>query len=159
MAPIRLGIIGLSSQGWAATALVPPLLHPSLSDKYTITALCTTSEESSKAASNKWSEQFGHPITPYFLPDGKHQIANDPNVDMVVVSTKIPTHLEVIAPAVEAGKDVFVEWTPGKGFAETLKISELIKRNGVRSLVGAQANQSASVRKVGIYCFFSDAAF
>ncbi|KAK7676295.1 hypothetical protein QCA50_020749 [Cerrena zonata] len=148
MAPIRLGIIGLSSRGWAASSLVPPLLHPTLSDKYIITALCTTSQESAKAASEKYSEQFGHTVTPYFLPDGKDQIANDPNVDMVVVSVRMPTHFEAIVPAIEAGKDIFVEWTPGNGFAETLKIAELIKKKGVRCLVGGQANQSASVKKV-----------
>ncbi|KAK7676296.1 hypothetical protein QCA50_020750 [Cerrena zonata] len=148
MAPIRLGIIGLSSKGWASAALVPPLLHPTLSDKYIITALCTTSQESAKAASEKYSEQLGHTVTPYFLPDGKDQIANDPNVDMVVISVRMPTHFEALVPAVDAGKDIFIEWTPGMTFTETLKIAELIKKKGVRSLVGAQANQSATVKKV-----------
>lgn len=159
MAPIRLGIIGLSSRGWAASALVPPLLHPLLSDKYIITALCTTSLASAQAAAEKYSTQLGHTITPYFLPDGKDQIAQDPNVDMVVVSVRMPNHLEMIVPAVEAGKDIFVEWTPGNGFAETVKISKLIKDKGVRCLVGGQANQSATVRKVGalyLPSWFSD---
>ena len=49
---------------------------------------------------------------------------------------------------IEGGKDIFVEWTPGNGFAETQKIAELIKEKGVRCLVGGQANQSASIRKV-----------
>ena len=145
MAPIRLGVIGLSSRGWAASSLVPPLLNPLLSDKYIITALCTTSEESAKAAAEKYTKEFGHNVTPYFLPSG---IAQDPNVDMVVVSVRIPTHFEVIVPVIEAGKDIFVEWIPGNGFAETLKIAESIKQKGVRCLVGGQANQSASIRKV-----------
>ena len=148
MAPIRLGVIGLSSRGWAASSLVPPLLNPLLSDKYIITALCTTSEESAKAAAEKYTKEFGHDVTPYFLPNGKVDIAQDPNVDMVVVSVRMPTHFEVIVPAIEAGKDIFVEWTPGNGFAETQKIAELIKEKGVRCLVGGQANQSASIRKV-----------
>ena len=148
MAPIRLGVIGLSSRGWAASSLAPPLLNPLLSDKYIITALCTTSEESAKAAADKYTKEFGHDVTPYFLPSGKIGIAQDPNVDMVVVSVRIPTHLEVIVPAIEGGKDIFVEWTPGNGFAETQKIAELIKEKGVRCLVGGQANQSATIRKV-----------
>ena len=155
IAPTRLGVIGLSSRGWAASALVPPLLHPTLSDKYTITALCTTSLESAKAAAEKYSKELGHTVTPYSLPDGKYQIAQDPNVDMVVVSVRMPTHLEAIVPAIEAGKDVFVEWTPGNGFAETLKISELIQKKGVRCLVGGQANQSAAVRKVSTTSTFT----
>ena len=46
---------------------------------------------------------------PYSLSDGKYQIAQDPDVAMVVVSVRVPTHLEAIVPAIEAGKDVLVE--------------------------------------------------
>lgn len=155
MAPIRLGVIGLSSGGWAAGALVPPLLHPLLSEKYTITALCTSSQVSALSASEKYSKEFGHEIKAYYGPEGPEKIAKDPNVDMVTVSVKMPMHFKLIAPAIDAGKDVFVEWTPGNGLAETLKISELVKKKGVRCLVGGQGNQSASVRKVSIVVIVS----
>ena len=41
-------------------------------------------------------------------------------------------------PAIEAGKDVLVEWTVGNGFKETNKIAEAAKQKGVRVLVGVQ---------------------
>ena len=148
MAPIRLGFIGLSSTGWAAAALVPPLLHPLLSDKYTITAICTSSERSAATTAEKYSKQFGREIKAYFGPDGPKQISNDPNVDMIAITVKMPLHLKLVTPAIEAGKDVFIEWTPGNGYAETLKIAEMIKKKGVRCLVGGQAKQSAALRKV-----------
>ena len=65
----------------------------------------------------------------------------------------MPMRYEALVPAVEAGKAIFVEWVPGKGFAETLKIAELIKKRGVRCLVGGQGNQSASVRKVSVISY------
>ena len=51
-------------------------------------------------------------------------------------------------PAIEAGKDIFIEWTVGKGYEETVKIAEAAKRKGVRVLVGAQGIQSSSAKKV-----------
>lgn len=37
-------------------------------------------------------------------------IAKDPDVDLVVISVKLPFHRDLALPALKAGKDVFVEW-------------------------------------------------
>ena len=58
MAPIRVGIIGLSSAAktaWASTAHLPYL--KASKDKYIITALCNSSVDSAKSA----IENFGLP--------------------------------------------------------------------------------------------------
>ena len=87
--PIRLGFIGLSvSGGWAAN-LVAPLLPPSpLASKYTNTALCTRSVQSARATAEKYEGLLGHPVKAYYGPSGYDDIANDPEVDMVVVAVK-----------------------------------------------------------------------
>ncbi|KAI0073807.1 oxidoreductase [Panus rudis PR-1116 ss-1] len=148
MAPIRLGVIGLSTRGWASQSLVPPLFDPLLKDKYDLVALCTSSVESAQAAGEKYKELAGHDIKTYYGEDGPTQIANDPDVDMVAVSVKMPDHLKTITPAIEAGKDVFVEWTPGTNLQQTLQIAEMIKKKNVRCLVGGQAKASATMRKL-----------
>lgn len=148
MAPIRLGFIGLSTQGWASTNLVPPLFDPLLSDKYTLTALCTSNEASANAAAAKFSELAGSPVKAYHGEEGYRQIANDPDVDMVAVSIRMPDHYKALMPAIEAGKHIFVEWSPGKNLEQTLKIAEAVKAKGIRSFVGLQAIQSATVKKV-----------
>ncbi|CAL1712213.1 unnamed protein product [Somion occarium] len=51
-------------------------------------------------------------------------------------------------PAAEAGKNVFIEWKPGKGAQETMKIAEAIKSKDVKCLVGSQGKQSATLRKM-----------
>ncbi len=150
MAPIRLGLIGLSSRGWASTNLVPQLLHPLLSSSYSLTALSTSSEASAAAAAAKYSELAGHPVKGYHGEQGFVDIANDPNVDMVAVSVKIPDHLKAVTPAIEAGKDIFIEWAPGNGYEETLKIAEAAKRKGVKVLVGAQATHGVYLNKVSL---------
>ncbi|KAI0339565.1 NAD-binding Rossmann fold oxidoreductase [Trametopsis cervina] len=148
MSPIRLGVIGLSTQGWASSALIPPIFDPLLSSKYTLTALCTSSEASATVAATKYSSLVGHPVKAYFGEAGLNAIANDANVDMVVVSVKIPEHYKAIMPAIAAGKDIFVEWSPGKNLQETIAIAEAAKQRGIRSLVGAQAVQGNTVKKL-----------
>ncbi|KAI0073735.1 NAD-binding Rossmann fold oxidoreductase, partial [Panus rudis PR-1116 ss-1] len=148
LSPIRLGVIGLSTRGWASFAVVPPLFGPLLKDKYDLVALCTTSAESAQAAGQKYKELAGHDIKTYHGENGAAQLANDPNVDMVAVCVKMPDHLKTITPALDAGKDVFVEWTPGANFQETLQIAEIVKKKKVRCLVGGQGKQSPVIRKL-----------
>lgn len=151
--PIRLGFIGLSvSGGWAAN-LIAPLLPPSaLASKYRIAAVCTRSAESAKATAEKYSSQAGYPIKVYHGPSGYEDIANDPEVDMVVVAVKVTDHKEAARPAIKAGKAVFVEWPLGRGLRETQELAELAKQQDVRSIVGAQAVQSPALRKVSLLC-------
>lgn len=148
MAPIKLGVIGLSTQGWAASYLIPPIFDPLLSSKYVLTALCTSSETSAKAAAAKYSELAGRTVKAYHGQQGYVDIANDPDVDMVAVSIKMPAHYAAVMPAIAAGKDIFIEWSPGKNLDETVKIAEAARARGVRSLVGAQAIQGATAKKV-----------
>ncbi|KAI0093719.1 hypothetical protein BDY19DRAFT_989267 [Irpex rosettiformis] len=149
MVHIRLGVIGLSAKGgWASTDLIPPIFDPLLADKYTLTALCTSSAQSAKDASEKYSKLAGCTVKAYHGKQGQVDIANDPEVDMVVVSVKIPEHYEAVLPAIEAGKMIFVEWSPGKNLDETVRIARAVKEKGLRSMVGAQGINAAYVKKV-----------
>ncbi|THG98116.1 hypothetical protein EW026_g4012 [Hermanssonia centrifuga] len=129
MAPIRIGFIGLSSRGWASTNLVPQLFHPLLSSSYSLTALSTSSEASAASAAAKYSELAGHPVKGYHGEQGFVDIANDPNVDMVAVSIKVPDHLKAVTLLLK-------------------QIAEAAKRKGVRVLVGAQATHGVYLNKV-----------
>lgn len=151
MAPIRLGFIGLSTQGWASLGLVQPLFHPLLASKYTLVALCTRSEGSATAAAKKYSVLAGREIKAYYGEHGVSDLIQDSEVDMVAVSVKIPDHYAIVMQVIDAGKDLLVEWTPGNGYEETRKIAEAAKAKGIRVLVGAQAYQSIAVKKVGEY--------
>ena len=104
MAPLRIGVIGLSTQGWASSAHVTAF--DQLKDTIKLTALSTRRAESAKEAAEKYDVKGYH--------GDPAQIAQDPNVDLVVVSVAAPYHKEAVWPAIEAGKDVFVEWPLGK---------------------------------------------
>ena len=141
MAPIRIGFIGLSStQSWGTWAHLPYLKDTS---KYTIVALCNSSLESAKAA----IQAHGLPsdTKAYGTPE---ELAADPEVDLVVVCTRVDKHHSGILPAVKAGKDVFCEWPLSQTTAQAEEVLALAKEKNVKTLVGIQAGQSPLLRKV-----------
>ncbi|HEV7736849.1 MAG TPA: Gfo/Idh/MocA family oxidoreductase [Chlamydiales bacterium] len=149
--PIRVGFVGLSAtSGWASKALGPAMF--SIKDKYHLVALSTSSESSASAAAEKYSEVVGHPVKSYSGSTDK--ISNDPDVDLVVVSVKAPHHYELLLPAIEAKKAVFIEWPAGCNLTQTVELAEKAAKHGIRSMVGLQAFQSPVVRKVCQSCCF-----
>ncbi|KAI4196557.1 MAG: hypothetical protein LQ350_006489 [Teloschistes chrysophthalmus] len=144
MAPIRVGIIGLSADpsAWATLAHVGPIKEPSpLAKDFQLTALATSNPESAKAAAKA-----------HGLPEEKgysnaEDIAKDPDVDLVVVSVKVPMHKQLMMPALHAGKDVFVEWPLGVNLAEAEEMTSLAKEKGVKTYVGLQARVQSAMLK------------
>ncbi|KAF8064996.1 oxidoreductase [Lyophyllum atratum] len=141
--PIRVGFVGLSSAGWASSALAPSLIA---TPSYKLTALSTTSAASAAAAAQKYTEQLGRPVKPFY--GSTADIAGDPDVDLVVVSVRATSHREAVLPAIEAGKDVFVEWPAGTNVRQTREMAERAKEKGVRAAVGLQGRHSPVVHKV-----------
>lgn len=146
MSPIKLGFVGLSKEGWAATSLVPAIRQPGVAEHYTISAVSTTSATSAASSAEKWTKDEGHDVKAYH-GDTKH-IAADTNVDLVAVSVKVMLHKAALVPAIEAGKDVFVEWPLANGLDETIELTRLAQSKGVRTMVGLQGWASPQARKV-----------
>jgi predicted dehydrogenase len=168
MAPIRVGLIGLTSGtgeqtaspvsllegarkasslilgfkggGWAAGAHLPYLLA---SPHYEIVALCNSSVESAKIAVKKYdlpasTKTYG----------SAEDLANDPDVDLVVVNVRVDRHYKLTKPALEKGKDVFVEWPIGANLQEAEELTVLAKKSGSKTIVGLQGRMSPQVQKV-----------
>jgi predicted dehydrogenase len=136
---IRVGIIGANpDRGWAVEAHIPAL--NSLSDDFEITALSTTRRESAEAA----GKLFGVPNT----FDNHQDLVNSQDVDVVVITVKVPYHLELVTAALNAGKAVYCEWPLGNGLKEAETLAALAKKNGVLAVVGLQARSAPSVAYV-----------
>jgi predicted dehydrogenase len=150
MAPIRVGIIGLASatgevtaspgDGWAASAHLPYLVK---SPHYEVVALCNTSIESAKTAVKR--HNLPASTKTYGSPE---DLANDPNVDLVVCSVRVDRHYKVIKPALEKGKDVFVEWPLGANLQEAEEMAAIAEKSGSKTMVGLQGRASPQVQKV-----------
>jgi predicted dehydrogenase len=140
MAPIRIGLIGLSATPgpWANLAHLPYL---SQSSKYKIVALANSSVASAQAAIKE--HRLSGDVKAYGSPT---DIAADPDVDMVVVSVNVAQHYELAKPALEAGKMTYVEWPLGSTTAEAEELTELARKKNVKTVVGLQGRQSNIIR-------------
>lgn len=147
MSPIRVGLMGLSTSTnllqpgmWAASAHLPTILG---SPHYELVALCNSTVQSAKASIAH--HNLGANIKAYGSPE---DLAQDANVDLVVVSVQVGRHYMLTKPALQASKDVFVEWPLGVNTAEAKELADLAKAKGVKTMVGLQARASPLVTKI-----------
>ena len=134
--PIRVGFIGLNPGiHWEATAHIPAL--KALPDDYTVVGVANTSLASARNA----AEAFGLP----HAFENAHALVNSPEVDLVVVTVKVPHHYELVTAALEAGKHVYCEWPLGNGLAEARELADLAEAKGVVAAIGTQMRVAPEV--------------
>lgn len=130
--PIRVGIIGVNPrQGWAMRAHIPALR--ALPD-YEITAVGTSRIESARAAAEHFAVRhaFADP----------RELAEHPEVDLVVVTVRVPAHLELVSAALAAGKHVYCEWPLGRTTEEADQLAKAAAAAGVHAALGLQARSA-----------------
>jgi predicted dehydrogenase len=60
------------------------------------------------------------------------------DIDLVVITVKVPYHFDLVKAALEAGKHVYCEHPLGNGLAETKQLAALAKSKNVVAVVGTQ---------------------
>jgi len=127
--PVRVGIVGIEpGRSWSARAHVPALRA---SPQFELLGLATTRAESAASAAAQLEVPRSYA--------GHEALVADPDIDLVVVTVKAPSHRQVVIDAIQAGKSVFCEWPLGKNYAETRELHALAQARGVRGFVGLQA--------------------
>lgn len=138
MSPIRVALIGLSANAatsWAAKAHLPYLLSAEGRAKYTIVALCNTTV----AAAERAIAHFGlDPATTRAYEDPA-ALAADPDVELVVVATRVDQHYDTVLPSLAVGKDAFVEWSLAENSQRASKLARVAAERVSRTAVGLQA--------------------
>jgi predicted dehydrogenase len=136
---IGVGIIGANSdKSWAAESHIPALR--ALPDRYEITALSTSKQHTADAAAQRFGVARAY--------GGHEGLVADDTVDLVVVTVKVPAHLELVTAAVAAGKAVYCEWPLGNGLAEAEQLARLARDVGVPGVIGLQGRAAPVVRHV-----------
>lgn len=139
MAPIRVGIIGLSAtSSWAVKAHLPYLQE---SPRYEITGVCNSSLATSEAA----IKAHGLSCKAY---GSIAELAASDDVDLVVCSVRVDRHYECLKPALEAGKNCFVEWPLASNLQQATELLELAEEKGVKTVIGLQGVMSPAIRRV-----------
>jgi predicted dehydrogenase len=135
---IRVGIVGatvtVGGSGWGANAHVPAL-HAL--PAYELKAVCTAHQETARAS----AAAFGAELA---FHDFDAMVAR-PDLDLVVVSVRVPWHYDLVMKALEAGKPVFCEWPLGVDLAEAERMADLAARMGLRTAVGLQARSDPTL--------------
>ncbi|KAK4222764.1 NAD(P)-binding protein [Podospora fimiseda] len=147
-APTRIALIGLSSNakaGWASGAHLPYLLSPRGQAKFRIVALLNSSVQAAKDAIATYNLPSPETIKAYGTPE---DLASDPDVDLVVNSTRVDNHYKTILPSIQKGKDVFVEWPLAHDIKHVRELVELAKEKGQRTVVGAQGRLGPLAQKL-----------
>jgi len=133
----RVGIVGLSAlRGWAAAAHLPALR--ALSGDFDLIGVANSSPTSAESA----AAAFG-------LPRAFRSVAElvaSPDIDVVVVTVKVPHHREVVIAALQAGKAVYCEWPLGNGLAEAVELARLSREKQIRGVIGTQSIASPEVQ-------------
>lgn len=144
---IRIGLIGLSANAagtsWASNAHLPYLLSARGKEQYKIVALANTSVESAQASIKKYELD---PTTKAY--GDVQQLADDPDVDLVVVSTRVDDHYKTGLPAVKAGKAVFIEWPLAQDVKHAKELVEAAKKSGSKTVVGVQGRYAPPIVKL-----------
>jgi predicted dehydrogenase len=104
-----------------------------------LAAVCTSRPESAAAAADAYGVKGFHDV---------HDLAAQPDIDLIAVVVRVPAHYGVVMPALEAGKHVFCEWPLGANLAEAQEMAALARAKGVVTAVGLQGRQDPALTYV-----------
>ncbi len=133
--PLRLGIAGANvERGWFRDAHFPAL---GALPGFAIQAVSARTQEIADSA----AAAFGA-ATAYA---DSLALARDPDVDVVVVTVKVPEHRAIVLAALAAGKHVYCEWPLGRDLAEAEEMADAARKAGVHAAVGLQGANAVAV--------------
>src|SRR5438046_3930365 len=75
-------------------------------------------------------------------------MVEQPDVDVVAVTVKVPHHRELVSAALAAGKAVYCEWPLGRDLDDARAMAALAAELGLRTVVGLQARQAPAIEFV-----------
>ncbi len=132
--PVRVGVVGASPPGFGDRAHLPAVqAAPGL----TLEAVCTTREETARAAAQKWG-------APKWYADVE-DLCHDPEIDLVTVAVRPRLHHPLTMAALRAGKPVFCEWPLALNTSEAQEMAEAAAQRGLPTAVGLQGRFAPAV--------------
>src|SRR5690606_29072582 len=95
----------------------------------------------SLASARKAADAFGLP----HAFENPQALVGSPEIDLVVVTVRVPYHRELVTAALNAGKHVYCEWPLGNGLAEARELAALAEAGGQVAAVGTQMRVAPEV--------------
>ena len=140
---LKLGLVGADAAGrsWGAAAHIPALREI---EQIELAALCTRRPESAAAA----AEAFGVDRAYHDVDE----LVAQSDIDIISAVVNIPSHYEIVMPALHAGKHVYCEWPLGASLAETEEMAALEDANDVVTAIGLQGRHDPSLTHLKKLC-------
>ena len=137
--PTRVGIVGATvtpgGSGWGANAHIPAL---QALPGYRLHAVCTAHQETAAASAARFGAELA-------FHDIDEMLAR-PEIDLVVVSVRVPWHYDLVMAGLRAGKPVFCEWPLGATLDQAQEMADFAHERDLPTAVGLQARSDPSVR-------------
>ena len=130
MSTLRVGIIGTGSRG--ITCIGRQIAEQSKELDITITAFCNRTESRMEIARDELNElavASGNPPLSIRFHATAQQLIDDPEVDLIVITSPTAAHAEATIPALRSGKKVYLD----KPIAHTLEDSIAIRNAEVEA--------------------------
>ncbi|MFD1990478.1 Gfo/Idh/MocA family protein [Paenibacillus nicotianae] len=135
---IRVGIIGGSvNNGWANSTHIPAVQHL---EEYELTAVATSNKESAAKSAEAFKATHGF--------DQIEELAQHPDVDMVVVSINVKEHYHAVKTVIPAGKPIYSEWPLGSTTEEAIEMQQWVEEHQIPTAIGLQARQAPAIKYV-----------
>jgi predicted dehydrogenase len=75
-------------------------------------------------------------------------LIQDSEIDLVVITVRVPHHFDLASAALKAQKSVYCEWPLGRNLAEAVQLAELAKAHKVYGAIGLQSRATPVVNYV-----------
>jgi predicted dehydrogenase len=142
---VRVGQIGCGRI--AQVHDVPAVLKSGLADYVAVSDVDSHRAADSKTQLEGLYRQAGTPAPPIAVYSDYQELLSAPDLDAVVISTPDHWHAQIVAAAVLAGKDVYVQKPFTMTVAEGILLRDLIARTGRIVQVGSQQRSTTQFRE------------
>ena len=131
---VRVGVVGASPPGFGDRAHLPAVQSaPGL----VLEAVCTTREETARAAAERWGARKWYA--------GIDDLCNDPEIDLVTVAVRPRLHHPLSMAALRAGKAVYCEWPLALDTAEAREMASVAEQGSIPTAVGLQGRFAPAI--------------
>jgi len=135
---IRVGIVGatvtVGGSGWGARTHVPAL-HAL--PEFELKAVCTAHEDTALAS----QKAFGTDLAFHNF----EAMAACPEIDLITVVTRVPTHYGLVMRALQAGNAVYCEWPLAATPEQAMQMASLAAERSLYTAVGLQAHSDPTL--------------
>ena len=131
---VRVAVIGASPPGFGDRAHLPAV---KAAQGLTLEAVCTTGEETARAAARKWGARKWYV--------GVDDLCEDPDVDLITVAVRPRMHHPLTMAALHAGKPVFCEWPLALDTDEAREMASVAGAARIPTAVGLQGRFAPAV--------------